>query len=113
MDHLVPTGDSPRRSPIRDLPKGEGGVMSSTHGYDREGFLTEFFPEVDDRVEVEAGAQALIKRTGHPQSGLVEPATAASAIRPRTTSRESWTRRASVGRRGGEVSGRARPGVTG
>src|SRR5262245_8641843 len=60
MDHLVPTGDSPRRSPIRDLPKGEGGVMSSTHGYDSEGFLTEFFPEVVDRVEVEAGARALI-----------------------------------------------------
>lgn len=34
--------------------------MSSTHGYDREGFLTEFFPDATDRAEVEAGAQALI-----------------------------------------------------
>jgi DNA-binding XRE family transcriptional regulator len=34
--------------------------MSSTHGYDREGFLTEFFPDTADRAEVEAGAQALI-----------------------------------------------------
>jgi len=34
--------------------------MSSTHGYDREGFLSEYFPDADDRAEVEAGAQALI-----------------------------------------------------
>ncbi|HEX5203852.1 XRE family transcriptional regulator [Paractinoplanes rhizophilus] len=34
--------------------------MSSTHGYDREGFLTEFFPDAADQAEVEAGAQALI-----------------------------------------------------
>jgi DNA-binding XRE family transcriptional regulator len=34
--------------------------MSSTHSYDREGFLSEFFPDADDRAEVEAGAQALI-----------------------------------------------------
>jgi DNA-binding XRE family transcriptional regulator len=34
--------------------------MSSTHGYDREGFLTEFFPDAADRAEVEAGAHALI-----------------------------------------------------
>lgn len=34
--------------------------MSSTHGYDREGFLSEFFPDAGDRNEVEVGAQALI-----------------------------------------------------
>jgi DNA-binding XRE family transcriptional regulator len=34
--------------------------MSSTHGYDRDGFLAEFFPDAEDRDEVEAGAQALI-----------------------------------------------------
>jgi hypothetical protein len=34
--------------------------MSSTHSYDREGFLSEFFPDADDRYEVEVGAQALI-----------------------------------------------------
>jgi len=34
--------------------------MNSTHGYDREGFLSEFFPDVADRAEVEAGAQALV-----------------------------------------------------
>ena len=34
--------------------------MSSTHSYDREGFLTEFFPDEADRAEVEAGAQTLV-----------------------------------------------------
>lgn len=34
--------------------------MSSTHSYDREGFHSEFFPDTDDRAEVEAGAQALV-----------------------------------------------------
>jgi DNA-binding XRE family transcriptional regulator len=34
--------------------------VSSTHGYDREGFLSEFFPDTADRVEVETGARALI-----------------------------------------------------
>jgi adenylate cyclase class 2 len=34
--------------------------MSSTHSYDRDGFLSEFFPQAGDRAEVEAGAQALI-----------------------------------------------------
>jgi len=34
--------------------------MNSTHSYDREGFLSEFFPDATDRVEVEAGAQALV-----------------------------------------------------
>ncbi len=34
--------------------------MSSTHGYDREGFLSEFFPDADERADVEAGAQGLI-----------------------------------------------------
>jgi len=34
--------------------------MSSTHSYDRESFLSEFFPDAADRAEVEAGAQALI-----------------------------------------------------
>ena len=34
--------------------------MSSTHGYDREGFLSEFSPDADDRAEVEIGAQTLI-----------------------------------------------------
>ena len=34
--------------------------MSSTHAYDREGFLAEFFPDAADRAAVEAGAKALI-----------------------------------------------------
>jgi len=34
--------------------------MSSTHSYDRESFLSEFYPDADDRAEVEVGAQALI-----------------------------------------------------
>lgn len=34
--------------------------MSSTHGYDRDGFLSEFFPDAAERAEVEAGAEALI-----------------------------------------------------
>lgn len=34
--------------------------MSNTHSYDREGFLSEFFPDADDRAEVEAGAEALV-----------------------------------------------------
>ncbi|GAA1397315.1 XRE family transcriptional regulator [Catellatospora coxensis] len=34
--------------------------MTSTSGYDRDGFLTEFFPDQADRAEVEAGAEHLI-----------------------------------------------------
>lgn len=34
--------------------------MSSTYGYDRESFLTEFFPDAKDRAEVEAGAEHLV-----------------------------------------------------
>jgi DNA-binding XRE family transcriptional regulator len=34
--------------------------MSTTHGYDREGFLSEFFPDPADRAEVEAGAEQLV-----------------------------------------------------
>ncbi|MFC7243351.1 hypothetical protein ACFQO7_12765 [Catellatospora aurea] len=34
--------------------------MSSTYGYDRDGFLTEFFPDQADRAEVEAGAEHLV-----------------------------------------------------
>ena len=34
--------------------------MSSTHSYDREAFLAEFFPDPDDRTQVEIGAQALV-----------------------------------------------------
>jgi DNA-binding XRE family transcriptional regulator len=34
--------------------------MSSTESYDREDFLSEFFPDAHDRAEVEAGADALI-----------------------------------------------------
>ena len=34
--------------------------MSSTSSYDRESFLTEFFPDQADRAEVEAGAEHLI-----------------------------------------------------
>jgi DNA-binding XRE family transcriptional regulator len=34
--------------------------MSTIHGYDRDSFLSEFFPDARDRAEVEAGAQALI-----------------------------------------------------
>src|SRR5215204_201937 len=60
MDNLVPTGHPTRRSPVCDIPEGEGRIMSSTHSYDRESFLSEFFPDAADRAEVEAGAQALI-----------------------------------------------------
>lgn len=34
--------------------------MSSTQNFDREGFLSEFFPDAGDRAEVEAGAQNLV-----------------------------------------------------
>jgi DNA-binding XRE family transcriptional regulator len=34
--------------------------MSSSHSYDREGFLAEFYPDATDQAEVEAGAQALV-----------------------------------------------------
>jgi len=34
--------------------------MSSTHSYDREGFLSEFFPDGEDRAEVESGARELV-----------------------------------------------------
>ena len=34
--------------------------MNSTHSYDREGFLAEFFSDDADRAEVEAGAQVLV-----------------------------------------------------
>jgi len=34
--------------------------MSSTHAYDRDSFLAEFFPDAADRAEVETGAQALV-----------------------------------------------------
>ncbi|MGS2808606.1 helix-turn-helix domain-containing protein [Nocardia sp. MW-W600-9] len=35
--------------------------MSSTHPYDRDSFLAEFFPDSDDRAEVEAGAQRMVE----------------------------------------------------
>ncbi|MFJ1458242.1 helix-turn-helix domain-containing protein [Nocardia sp. N2S4-5] len=35
--------------------------MSGTHGYDRESFLSEFFPDEADRSEVERGAQHLVE----------------------------------------------------
>jgi DNA-binding XRE family transcriptional regulator len=34
--------------------------MSSTHGYDRDSFLDEFYPDHIDRAKVEAGADHLI-----------------------------------------------------
>jgi DNA-binding XRE family transcriptional regulator len=34
--------------------------MSTTHGYDKDGFLGEFFPDPADRREVEAGAEQLV-----------------------------------------------------
>jgi DNA-binding XRE family transcriptional regulator len=34
--------------------------MNSTHSYDRQSFLSEFFPDANDRAAVEVGAQALI-----------------------------------------------------
>ncbi|MBB5870313.1 DNA-binding XRE family transcriptional regulator [Allocatelliglobosispora scoriae] len=34
--------------------------MSSTHSYDKDSFLNEFFPDEADRAEVEAGAEHLI-----------------------------------------------------
>lgn len=34
--------------------------MSTSHGYDRESFLGEFFPDPGDRHEVEAGAAQLV-----------------------------------------------------
>jgi hypothetical protein len=40
-------------------PEGEEAAMGSTHSYDRESFLDEFFPDPDERAEVEAGARQL------------------------------------------------------
>ena len=37
--------------------------MSSTHSYDRESFLNEFFPAADERAEVEARAQQLVNES--------------------------------------------------
>lgn len=37
--------------------------MSTTHSYDRESFLDEFFPDSDERAEVEAGAQRLVNQS--------------------------------------------------
>lgn len=37
--------------------------MSTTHSYDRESFLDEFFPEADERALVEAGAQRLVNQS--------------------------------------------------
>jgi DNA-binding XRE family transcriptional regulator len=34
--------------------------MNTTHGYDRDNFLNEFFPDADDRREVEEGAERLV-----------------------------------------------------
>ncbi len=34
--------------------------MCSTHSYDRKSFLAEFFPDADDRAEVEVGAEHLV-----------------------------------------------------
>lgn len=34
--------------------------MNSMHGYDRDSFLNEFFPDADDRREVEEGADHLV-----------------------------------------------------
>ncbi|MFD6391429.1 XRE family transcriptional regulator [Nocardia sp. NPDC060259] len=34
--------------------------MSSTHSYDRNGFLEEFFPDDTERAEVESGAEHLV-----------------------------------------------------
>ncbi|MBB6171324.1 DNA-binding XRE family transcriptional regulator [Nocardiopsis mwathae] len=35
--------------------------MSGTHSYDRESFLNEFFPDTEDRAEVEAGARHMVE----------------------------------------------------
>ncbi|CCF61597.1 XRE family transcriptional regulator [Nocardia cyriacigeorgica] len=35
--------------------------MSSTHGYDRDSFLSEFFPEDSERTEVENGARHMVE----------------------------------------------------
>lgn len=60
--------------------------MSSTHSYDHEGFLSEFFPDADDRAQVEGGAQALIGVSrAHRLADAKTPATdtgARSAFRP-------------------------------
>ncbi len=37
--------------------------MSTTHSYDREGFLEEFFPDSSERAEVEAGARRLVNES--------------------------------------------------
>jgi hypothetical protein len=37
--------------------------MSTTHSYDRESFLDEFFPEAGERAQVEAGAQQLVNQS--------------------------------------------------
>jgi DNA-binding XRE family transcriptional regulator len=37
--------------------------MSTTHSYDRERFLDEFFPEAGERAQVEVGAQQLVNQS--------------------------------------------------
>jgi len=34
--------------------------MNTAHGYDRDGFLNEFFPDANDRRTVEEGAELLV-----------------------------------------------------
>lgn len=37
--------------------------MSTTHSYDRESFLGEFFPDPGERAEVESGARQLVNES--------------------------------------------------
>jgi DNA-binding XRE family transcriptional regulator len=37
--------------------------MTTTHSYDRQGFLDEFFPEADEQAQVEAGARQLVNQS--------------------------------------------------
>ena len=46
--------------------------MNSTHSYDREGFLDEFFPDPDERADVEAGARQLVNRSADQGRGASE-----------------------------------------
>jgi DNA-binding XRE family transcriptional regulator len=63
LDGLVPASDPASGGALRRLPERKDAAMSTTHSYDRDSFLDEFFPEADERSQVEAGAQQLVNQS--------------------------------------------------
>ena len=58
---LVPARGPARRGAVLRVRQEEGGsTVSDVHSYDRDGFLSEFYPEPAARAEVEAGAELLV-----------------------------------------------------